>query len=124
MTNHLSIHPGLIALFGSGETAPAGRGVHEYLFRRLRAPIRVAVLETPAGFQPNSAWVAGRLAEFIQERLQNYHPQVTIIPARRKDGPLSTDDPHLTAPLLQANYIFMGPGSPTYAVRHLARTRA
>ena len=124
MTNHLSIHPGLIALFGSGETAPAGRGVHEYLFRRMRAPIRVAVLETPAGFQPNSAWVAGRLAEFIQERLQNYHPQVTVIPARRRDGPFSTDDPQLTAPLLQANYIFMGPGSPTYAVRHLARTRA
>lgn len=116
--------PGLIALFGSGETAPAGRAVHEYLFRRIGNPIRVAVLETPAGFQPNSAWVAGRLAEFIQERLQNYHPQVTIIPARRRDGPLSTDDPDLTAPLLNANYIFMGPGSPTYVVRHLAGTRA
>ncbi|MGQ9467804.1 MAG: CysS/YqeB C-terminal domain-containing protein [Anaerolineae bacterium] len=69
--------PGLIALFGSGETAPTGRAVHEYLFRRIGSPIRVAVLETPAGFQPNAAWVAGRLAEFIQERLQNYHPQVT-----------------------------------------------
>ncbi len=116
--------PGLIALFGSGEAAPTGRAVHEYLFRRIRKPIRVAVLETPAGFQPNSAWVAGRLAEFIQERLQNYHPQVTVIPARRRDGPFSTDAPHLTAPLLTANYIFMGPGSPTYAVRHLVGTRA
>lgn len=116
--------PGLVALFGSGETAPAGRAVHEYLFRRLGDPIRVAVPETPAGFQPNSAWVAGRLAEFIQERLQNYHPHVTVIPARRKAGPFSTDDPHLTAPLLNANYVFMGPGSPTYAVRHLAGTRA
>ncbi len=124
MTDPFSIHPGLIALFGSGETAPAGRGVHEYLFRRLNGPIRVAVLETPAGFQPNSAWVAGRLAEFIQERLQNYHPQVTVVPARRRDGPFSTDDPQLTAPLLWANYIFAGPGSPTYAVRHLMGTRA
>jgi hypothetical protein len=60
--------PGKIALFGSGETAPAGRQVHEALFRELEAPIRVAVLETPAGFQPNSAWVAGRLAEFIEQR--------------------------------------------------------
>lgn len=124
MTGHLSTHPGLIALFGSGETAPAGRGVHEYLFRRLNGPIRVAVLETPAGFQPNSAWVAGRLAEFIRERLQNYHPQVTVVPARRRDGPFSTDDPQLTEPLLAANYIFAGPGSPTYAVRHLMGTRA
>lgn len=124
MPNHLAPRPGLIALFGSGETAPAGRGVHEYLFRRLELPIRVAILETPAGFQPNSAGVAGRLAAFIQERLQNYHPQVTVLPARRRDGPFSTEDPHLTAPLLNANYIFMGPGSPTYAVRHLVGTRA
>ncbi len=121
---HPSTQPGLIALFGSGEAAPAGRTVHEYLFRRLKGPVRVAVLETPAGFQPNSAWVAERLAEFIRERLQNYHPQVTVIPARRRDSPFSTDDPQLTAPLLWANYVFMGPGSPTYAVRHLAGTRA
>lgn len=116
--------PGPIALFGSGETAPAGRRVHEMLFRRLGQPIRVAVLETPAGFQPNSAWVAGRLATFVEERLQNFHPQVTVVPARRRDGPLSTDDPALNAPLLQANYIFMGPGSPTYTVRHLKDTWA
>lgn len=124
MTPAQLTQPGLIALFGSGETAPAGRAVHEYLFRRLKSPIRVAVLETPAGFQPNSAWVAERLAEFIRERLQNYHPQVTVVPARRRDGPFGTDAPQLTAPLLTANYVFMGPGSPTYAVRHLAGTRA
>ncbi len=123
-THQPTTQPGLIALFGSGEAAPAGRAVHEYLFRRLNGPVRVAVLETPAGFQPNSTWVAERLAEFIQERLQNYHPQVTVVPARRRDGPFSTEDPQLTAPLLSANYVFMGPGSPTYAVRHLAGTRA
>ncbi len=118
------VRPGPIALFGSGETAPAGRRVHEMLFRQIGSPIRVAILETPAGFQPNSAWVAGRLAAFIEERLQNYHPQVTVVPARRRDGPHSTDDPALAAPLLEANYLFMGPGSPTYAVRHLRGTWA
>lgn len=119
----MDVRPGLIALFGSGETAPAGRRVHEMLFRRLEPPIRVAVLETPAGFQPNSAWVAGRLAEFIEERLQNFHPQVTVVPARQRDGPYSTDDPAMAAALLEANYIFTGPGSPTYAVRHLQESR-
>ncbi len=124
MVKEMGIQPGPIALFGSGEIAPAGRRVHEMLFRRLEPPIRVAVLETPAGFQPNSVWVAGRLAGFIEERLQNFRPQVTVVPARRRDGPYSTDDPELTAPLLKANYIFMGPGSPTYAVRHLRGTWA
>jgi len=94
------------------------------LLRRLGRPVRVAVLETPAGFQPNSAWVAGRLASFVEERLQNFHPRVTVVPARRRDGPYSTDDPDLTAALLEVDYIFMGPGSPTYAVRHLAGTWA
>jgi hypothetical protein len=116
--------PGKIALFGSGETAPAGRRVHEALFRELEAPIRVAILETPAGFQPNSAWVAGRLAEFVEQSLQNFHPQVTIVPVRRRDGPHSADDRELAEPLLTANYIFAGPGSPSYAVRHLADTWA
>lgn len=118
------VRPGPIALFGSGETSVAGRRVHEALFRTLNSPPRVVVLETPAGFQPNSAWVAGRLAEFIRERLQNFRPQVTVVPLRRRDGDHSTDDRGLAAPLLTANYIFAGPGSPTYAARHLTDTWA
>jgi hypothetical protein len=114
--------PGPVALFGSGEIAPAGRRVHEMLFQQLDRPIQVAILETPAGFQPNSAWVAGRLAEFVEQSLQNFSPQVTVVPARHRDGSYSTDDPDLAAPLLTANYVFAGPGSPTYAVRHLAGT--
>jgi hypothetical protein len=116
--------PGKVALFGSGEAAPAGRRVHAALFRELEHPVRVAILETPAGFQPNSAWVAGRLAEFVEQSLQNFRPQVNVVPARRRDGPHSTDDRELIEPLLTANYIFAGPGSPTYAVHHLADTRA
>jgi len=116
------VSPGPVALFGSGETAPAGRQAHEALFQALERPIKVAVFETPAGFQPNSPWVAGRLAEFVEQHLQNFHPQVTVVPARRRDGPHSTDDRELAAPLLAANYIFAGPGSPTYTVHHLAGT--
>jgi hypothetical protein len=116
--------PGPVALFGSGETAPAGRRVHEMLFQHLHRPIDVAVLEIPAGFQPNSAWVAGRLAEFIEQRLRNFGPRVTAVPARRRDGPHGSDDPERVAPLLTADYVFAGPGSPTYTVRHLADTWA
>jgi hypothetical protein len=68
--------------------------------------------------------VAGRLAEFVEQSLQNFHPQVTVVPARRRDGPYSTDDRELAEPLLTANYIFAGPGSPTYTVRHLTDTWA
>lgn len=115
--------PGMVVLFGSGETAPTGRRVHEEVFQRLGAPIRVAVLETPAGFEPNSPSVAGRIGDFLRAHLQNYHPQVDVIPARRRGVEGGADDPSVLPPLLKANYIFMGPGSPTYAAHHLAGTR-
>lgn len=111
--------PGLVILFGSGETSASGRRVFDWLFRRLEPPIRVVVLETPAGFQPNSAWVAEQVADFLRRRLQNYKPQVTVVPARKRGTPFSPDDPDVVAPLWAANVIFAGPGSPTYAVRQL-----
>ncbi len=116
--------PGLVVLFGSGETSASGRKVHDWLLSQLTPPIQMAVLETPAGFEPNSAWVAGQVADFIRQRLQNYNPQVTVVPARKRGTPFSPDDPAIVAPLLPANAIFLGPGSPTYAVRQLHESLA
>jgi hypothetical protein len=115
----LTEHPGLVVLFGSGEIAPSGRKVHDWVMRQLPPPIRVAILETPAGFQPNSELVAGKMAGFLSHRLQNYDPRVTVVPARKRGTPFSPDAPEIVAPLLQANYVFWGPGSPTYAVKQL-----
>ncbi|UCC64816.1 MAG: cysteinyl-tRNA synthetase [Anaerolineae bacterium] len=111
--------PGLIVLFGSGETSASGRRVFDWLFRRLPSPVQMAILETPAGFELNSAQVAGRVADFLRHRLQNHCPQVTVVPARKRSTPFSPDNPEIVAPLLGANAVFLGPGSPTYAVRQL-----
>lgn len=111
--------PGPVALLGSGETAPAGGRVFEALAQGLPQPLRVALLETPAGFELNSARVAGRVADYLRVRLGNYSPQVTVLPARRRGTPFSPDDDEITRPLLQADMIFAGPGSPTYAARQL-----
>lgn len=111
--------PGQIILFGSGETSASGRKIYDWLLSQTAPPIRVAVLETPAGFEPNSAQVAGQVADFLRQRLQNHHPQVTIVPARKRGTAFSPDDPAIVAPLRQANVIFLGPGSPTYTVRQL-----
>lgn len=111
--------PGPVALFGSGETSPSGRKVFDRLLRDLPSPPHLALLETPAGFELNSAQVIGRMAEFLEHRLQNYQPRISIVPARRRNSPYSPDDPEIAAPLLEADLIFMGPGSPSYAVRQL-----
>lgn len=111
--------PGLVALFGSGETSHSGRKVCEWIANRLESPITVSILETPAGFQPNSPQVAGKVAAFLRERLQNYRLDVSIIPARKKGTPFSPESPDLLAPILQSKAIFLGPGSPTYAAKQL-----
>lgn len=106
-------------LFGSGETSANGQKAFDWLFRRLTQPPRVAILETPAGFELNSQQVAQRIADFLVERLQNYRPEVTLAPARRRGTPWSPDEPEVVAPLLTSEVIFLGPGSPSYAVRQL-----
>lgn len=106
-------------LFGSGETTASGRKAFDYVLRRLPAAPKIALLETPAGFELNSPMVIGRVADLINHSLQNYQPQVTVIPARQRGTPFSPDEPKIVAPMWEAQVIFMGPGSPTYAVRQL-----
>jgi len=111
--------PGTVTVFGSGETSTSGRSVFDWLMRRLPVPVQVAILETPAGFQPNSELVVGTIGEFLLHRLQNYQPRVQLIPARKLGTPYSPDEPQVVGPLRTADLIFMGPGSPSYAVRQL-----
>jgi len=111
--------PGLIILFGSGETSPTGRKTFERVFRSLPPSPRIALLETPAGFELNSHQVISQVGDFFTHRLQNYAPEVQIIPARMRGTQYSPDNPEIVAPLLDADLIFMGPGSPSYAIRQL-----
>jgi hypothetical protein len=120
----MSILFGPIALLGSGETSLAGGRVFEAIAQKFAQPLRIALLETPAGFELNSPQVAGRVGEFMKTRLQNFNPQIDIIPARKRGTPNSPDEAAVLSPLLSANLIFMGPGSPTYAVRQLKGTLA
>ncbi|GAB4569075.1 MAG: hypothetical protein Kow0047_22170 [Anaerolineae bacterium] len=114
--------PGKVILLGSGETSATARRVYDRVLGVPARPLRVAVLETPAGFELNSDHVVGRIASFFQERLPHLRPQVTVVPARRRDGPFSTDSAEVVEPLWAADVIVAGPGSPTYAVRHLQNT--
>lgn len=115
---------GKIAFLGSGETSLAGGRIFESLARDIQGPLRIALMETPAGFELNSAQVVGRVGEFMANRLQNYKPVVDVVAARKKDSPFDPNDPEIIKPLLYANMIFMGPGSPTYAIRQLKDTLA
>jgi cyanophycinase-like exopeptidase len=113
---------GTLALLGSGETSSQGRKIHDHLMSRIgETPVRVALLETPAGFQPNAHSVYGKIGHFLQKSLQNYRPQIEYVQAHRKAN-IRSSSPASDHHLLDAHYIFSGPGSPTYAARHLQAT--
>ena len=65
---------------GSGETAPSSGTVFEEVAKLYTPPVRIAIVETPAGFELNSSRVAGRVGDFLQNRLQNYRPLLISSP--------------------------------------------
>lgn len=109
-----------LAIFGSGEIAPSSVKVHQYVFESLqKKEIKIAVVTTPAGFQPNVRIVHEEIRAFFMDHLKNFHPQVEIIYANGRD---EANNPKLIFPLNFADCIFIGPGSPTYAVKNLKGT--
>jgi cyanophycinase-like exopeptidase len=112
--------PGLhLAIFGSGESATTGRKVHEELIRHLSPPVSISLLETPAGYEDNPDHWYQKLKEKLIVGLANYHPEITLVQALRSDGPKSTNDAKMSSLLSSTDYIHLGAGSPTYAIKHL-----
>jgi cyanophycinase-like exopeptidase len=106
-----------IALFGSGETSPSGRLIHDQIFKKInRDNIKISLISTPAGFQPNIKVVMEEIADFFTERLTNYHPQIKIMYANSLE---EANNPEVVTQLDGTDYIFIGPGSPTYAINNL-----
>jgi hypothetical protein len=110
---------GKVAFISSGETSPTGGMIFRKITAGLPRGFRIAFLETPAGFEPNSAQVARRVADAIQLRLGETVPQIDVIPARRKGTAFSPDAPELVKPIQRADVVYLGAGSPTYAIRQL-----
>lgn len=109
-----------LTIFGSGEISPVGRKIHEYILQQLNIKnVEIALISTPAGFQPNIKYVMEEIAEFFEKHLSNFHPKINIVYANtRKDA----ENPELIKTISSADYLFIGPGSPTYAIKNLKDT--
>ena len=57
--------PRILAVMGSGETAPAMAKVHRALFERFRGPVAATIIDTPYGFQENADDLSARTLEFF-----------------------------------------------------------
>jgi len=119
----MKITPGKILLLGSGETSHAGGQAFEAVSTPIEKDFHIRLLETPAGFELNSPQVVGRVADYMRIRLQNYAPDIQLVAARRKTGDFSTDSAAHADKLAEGDLIFLGPGSPTYTIKHLEGSR-
>jgi len=113
--------PRILAIMGSGETAPTMLTTHRRLTSLLPSPVKAVVLDTPYGFQENAPELAAKAVEYFKTSIN-----VDLVVA----GLVRLHDTHIAADpvaierglraLVDADYIFAGPGSPTYALRQWA----
>jgi cyanophycinase-like exopeptidase len=106
--------PRILAIIGSGETAPAMAKVHRSLFERFESgPVPAAILDTPYGFQENADELSARTVRFFRESVGR---EVGVASYRSRDV-----DPVTAATAVgrirEARYVMAGPGSPSYALR-------
>jgi hypothetical protein len=116
----------VLAIIGSGETSPTMVTVHRELVSRLDlASPQAMVLATPYAFQENAADVSARTQRYFADSVGM---QVSVAA-----GTSSTADPGMAPPLIPpdeedearqaadiraADWVFAGPGSPSYALAH------
>jgi peptidase E len=104
---------GLIVLMGSGELTATMVGVHKEVLEFLGGSPRAFFLDTPAGFQLNADQLSRRAVEYF--RVNVGYP-MTVASFKSKNIP-SLEMEHAFRDLKEADYVLVGPGSPTYAIR-------
>ena len=105
---------GIVALMGSGELTSTMVEVHKALLTRLGPSPRAVFLDTPAGFQLNADQISARAVEYFRRRVGHDLAVASFKSARATPAGVAEQAFHL---LRSADYILIGPGSPTYAVR-------
>jgi hypothetical protein len=110
----------LLAIMGSGETAPTMVKPHRQLFERLGPdPVPAVILDTPYGFQANADDISGRAVEYFAASVGR---AVEAVELRRVEGADPVRIEAALGRLAAARWVFAGPGSPTYALRQWADT--
>lgn len=104
----------MLAIIGSGETSPSMVSIHRELAAALADRPAAVILETPYGFQENADAVSEKTVHYFAK---NVGLDVQVAPGLRAPADGRPDlDPGI-AMLRQADWVFAGPGSPTYAAR-------
>lgn len=102
----------VLAVMGSGETAPSMVETHKRLF--ARAGPDALLVDTPYGFQENADELTARARHYFEHnvghrvRALSLPRPADLSPARREQALIEVAD---------ADWLFAGPGSPSYLLR-------
>jgi cyanophycinase-like exopeptidase len=107
--------PGTITFMSSGEMSARLSPAHRAALSRITDPVRAIFLDTPAGFQENATALAEKAAGYFNQNLQT---ELAIISFKSKNDAVPDRINEVAKEIEAANYVFAGPGSPTYAVRN------
>ncbi|MBX6357192.1 MAG: Type 1 glutamine amidotransferase-like domain-containing protein [Micromonosporaceae bacterium] len=102
----------LLVIMGSGETAPTMVKPHRAIFARC-GDGKAVLMDTPYGFQTNAEDISARAIAYFASSVGR---QVELVSWRTVPESALERERALAA-LREADWIFAGPGSPTYALR-------
>lgn len=104
---------------GSGETAPTMVPTHRMLASRLGTSVKATLLDTPYGFQENAPELAAKAVEYFKTSVNVTLDVAGLTQVIEGDALAVERGLNL---IKDADYVFAGPGSPTYALRQWAGT--
>jgi cyanophycinase-like exopeptidase len=115
----MSSRKGTIVLMGSGELTATMVEVHKRMLSKLPDPASAVFLDTPAGFQLNVDEISRKAVAYFRTHVQK---QLDIASFKSSENTSAFESETAFHMLRNANFVLVGPGSPTYTVRHLQKT--
>ena len=88
--------------------------LHRVALQRLGAPPRPVFLDTTAGFETNIDAIVEKAVEYYAHHLQT---ELRVARYRHREHSTPEETAAAVTTIRDANLIFAGPGSPTYAIR-------
>jgi cyanophycinase-like exopeptidase len=110
---------GRIVLMGSGELTATMVEVHKKMLARFSASPTAVFLDTPAGFQLNVDEISRKAVEYFRVHVQK---QLNVASYKSSENTSGFEAETAFHMLRNADFVLVGPGSPTYAVRQLQKT--
>jgi cyanophycinase-like exopeptidase len=110
---------GRIVLMGSGELTATMVEVHKKMLARFPDSPTAVFLDTPAGFQLNVDEISRKAVEYFRVHVQK---QLNVASYKSSENTSGFEAETAFHMLRNADFVLVGPGSPTYAVSQLQKT--